>query len=102
MARVEIDRGAAAARRLPPVSVRSGDRADGYAPAGKSDEQVLVPLTQAEFDQVQYLRRRQKSAIYLGVACFVVGGALSRFTLLLPLGAIIAVRGGVHDTKDSM
>ncbi len=95
MARVEVDRHAAVERRLPPVSVKSGGRADGYVPAGKSGEQVLVPLTQAEFDHVQYLRRRQKSAIYGGVACFVLGGALSRFALLLPLGAIIAVLSAV-------
>ena len=91
MARVEVDRRAAIERRLPPVSVKSGAPADGYAPAGKSGEQVFVPLTQVEFNQVRYLRRRQKSAIYGGVACFVLGAALSRFTLLLPLGAVIAL-----------
>lgn len=91
MARVEVDRRAAVERRLPPVSVKSGAPADGYAAAGKSGEHVFVPLTQVEFNQVRYLRRRQKSAIYGGVACFVLGGALSRFTLLLPLGAVIAV-----------
>ncbi len=91
MARVEVDRRAAVERRLPPVSVKSGAPADGYAAAGKSGEHVFVPLTQVEFNQVRYLRRRQKSAIYGGVACFVLGGALSRFTLLLPLWAVIAV-----------
>jgi hypothetical protein len=91
MAKVEVDRRVAVERRLPSVSVKSGAPADGYAPAGKSGEQVFVPLTQAEFNQAQYLRRRQKSAIYGGVAFFVLGAALSRFTLLLPLGAIIGV-----------
>jgi hypothetical protein len=95
LARVEVDRRTAVERRLPSVSVKSGARADGYVPAGKSGEHVFVPLTQAEFDQVQYLRRRQKSAIYGGVACFVLGGALSRFTLLLPLGVIISVLSAV-------
>jgi len=91
MARVEVDRRVAVERRLPAISVKSGRRADGYAPAGKSGEEVFVPLTQSEFDRVRYLRRRQKSAISGGVACFALGAALSRFTLLLPLGAIIAV-----------
>lgn len=94
MARVEVDRRIAVERRLPSVSVKSGERADGYAPAGKAGEHVFVPLTQAEFNHVRYLRRRQKSAIYGGVACFVLGGALSRFALLLPIGAIIAVLSG--------
>ncbi len=91
MARVEVDRRVAVERRLPRVSVKSGERADGYAPAGKSGEEIFVPLTQAEFDRVKYLRRRQKSAIYGGVACFALGAALSRFAVLLPLGVIIAV-----------
>lgn len=91
MARVKVDRGVAVERRLPTVSVKSGKRADGYVPAGKPGEQVMVPLTQAEFDHVRYLRRRQKSAIWGGLACFALGAALSRFALLLPLGAIIGV-----------
>ncbi len=86
-----VDRKLAGSRGLPAVSVRSGKSADGYAPAGPKGFGVLVPLTQAEFDRVMFLRGRQRSAIYGGVACLAMGVAMARFPILLPLGAVIAL-----------
>ena len=95
MATVRVSRAAARERRLPPVSVRSGKRADGFAEAGRAPYVIRVPLTQAEFDQVQSLRVRQRSAIWGGAGCLAVGAALARFPVLLPLGVLIAVLSAV-------
>jgi hypothetical protein len=84
----------ARSRSFPPVSARSGKPADGYAQAGPKVQGVLVPLTQAEFDRVQYLRRRQRSAKYGGFACVAVGLALARFPVILPLGVVIGLLSG--------
>jgi hypothetical protein len=91
MAVVRVGRSLARDRGLPLVSVRSGKPANGYAEAGKVPYVVRVPLTQDEFDQVQMLRTRQKTAMYGGVACAAVGAAMSKFPVLLPLGLLIAV-----------
>lgn len=53
-----------------------------------------MPLTQAEFDRVQYLRRRQRSAKYGGFACVAVAVVLARFPVILPLGIVIAALSG--------
>lgn len=95
MATARVPRAAARERRLPPISVRSGDAADGYCPAGRAPWVIAVPLTQAEFDRVLWLRRRQASALYGGVACVVVGVAMARFPLLAPLGLTIGVLSGL-------
>ena len=51
-----------------------------------------MPLTQAEFDRVQLLEGRRRSAVWGGVLCVAFGLALARFPVLLPLGLVI---GGV-------
>lgn len=91
MATVVVGRAAARDRGLPPVSVRSGKPADGYAPAGAAPYVIRVPLTQDEFDQAQRLRARQRSAMWGGVACVALGAAMARFPVLLPLGLAIGV-----------
>lgn len=91
MATVRVDRALARDRGLPLVSVRSGERADGFAKAGRAPCVVRVPLTQPEFDRVQMLVRRQKSAVYGGVACVAFGAAMARFPVMLPLGLLIGV-----------
>jgi hypothetical protein len=88
---VQVPRGVARDRKLPLVSVRSGKPADGYAEAGSAPYVVRVPLTQSEFDQVQQLKGRQRSALWGGVACVAIGAALSKFTILLPFGLFIGV-----------
>ncbi|MEQ8840911.1 MAG: hypothetical protein RIB98_08015 [Acidimicrobiales bacterium] len=92
---VQVGRAAARDRALPPISVRSGRPADGYAPAGRVPYVVRVPLTQDEFDKVQMLRTRQKSAIYGGAACAVFGVAMARFPVMLPLGLVIGALSAV-------
>ena len=91
MARVVVDLQMARSRAFPPISAKSGKRADGYAKAGRKARAILVPLTQAEFDRVQYLRRRQRSAKLGGLVCVAVGLALARFPVILPLGIVIAL-----------
>lgn len=78
-------------RRLPLVSVRSGETAEGFAKAGKPPYVVRVPLTQAEFDQVQMLQRRRQTAVWSGVACVAFAVAMARFPVMLPLGLAIGV-----------
>jgi hypothetical protein len=89
MATVRVPRAEARERGLPLISVHSGKPADGYAAAGRAPYAVRVPLTQAEFDQVQMLRKRQTSVLYGGVACVAIGVAMARFPVLLPLGLVI-------------
>lgn len=91
MAVAEVSLRDARDRRLPLVSVRSGRPADGYAEAGREPYVVRVPLTQDEFDRVQLLHRRRRSAIRGGVACVALGVAMARFPAMLPLGAVIGV-----------
>ncbi|MEM7141751.1 MAG: hypothetical protein AAF548_12045 [Actinomycetota bacterium] len=91
MARVRVTRARARDRSLPLVSVRSGEPADGFAKAGSPPYVVQVPLTQAEFDKLQDLKRRQRSALWGGVLCVAVGAALSKFAFLLPFGILIGV-----------
>lgn len=91
MATVRVGLNDARERRLPPVSVRSGEKADGFAKAGRPPYVVRVPLTQSEFDQVQTLTSRQRSAIWGGVLCVAFGAAMARFPLMLPLGLVIGV-----------
>jgi hypothetical protein len=76
-------------RRLPLVSVRSGKPANGYAAAGRAPYVVRVPLTQDEFDRVQWLELRRRSAIVGGVICVAFGVAMARFPVMLPLGLLI-------------
>lgn len=90
MARVEVELVAARERRLPLVSVRSGRRADGYAPAGSPPGTVAVPLTQEEFDRLLDLRRRQRSGLALAPVFLVLGLAFARYPVLLPLGIVTA------------
>ncbi|MEM9468440.1 MAG: hypothetical protein AAGA90_23935 [Actinomycetota bacterium] len=78
-------------RSLPPVSVKSGAPADGYAPVTVANRRIHLPLTQAEFDRVKDLQHRQRWAIYGGVGCVAVGAALARFPLIVPLALAIAV-----------
>ncbi len=91
MPAVEVKLADATARRLPPVSVRSGRPADGYAPTARRSNEILVPLTQTEFDQLMALRKRQTSARYGTIGFLVAGAAMSRFTLLLSLGVLISL-----------
>lgn len=95
MASVRVGLGDARRRRLPPVSVRSGRPADGYAPAGRPPYVVRVPLTQDEFDEVLGLQQRRRSALWGGVACLALGVAMARFPVLLPLALAIAVLSAV-------
>ena len=95
MATVRVARADARDRRLPAVSVRSGRPAEGYAEAGKRPFVIRVPLTQAEFNQVQTLVRRQKSALYGGVLCVAFGVAMARFPVMLPLGLCIGLVSAV-------
>ncbi len=91
MATVRVGRAAARGRSLPPVSVRSGRPADGYAEAGRAPYVIRVPLTQTEFDQVQMLKTRQKTTVFGGIVCVAFGVAMARFPLMLPLGILIGV-----------
>jgi len=91
MATARVPRSLARDRGLPPISVRSGRPAEGFAKAGRAPYVIRVPLTQAEFDQVQTLKRRQTSALYSGVLCLAFGIAMARFPVLLPLGLGIGV-----------
>ena len=86
MARVEVELVAARERGLPLVSVRSGARADGYAPGGQPRGAVLLPLTQAEFDRLLLLRSRQRSGLRLAPVFVLLGAAFARYPVLLPLG----------------
>ena len=88
MARVEVELDRARERRLPPVSVCSGARADGFAPAGRPVGAVQLPLTQAEFDELLTLRSRQRSGVRLAPVFALLGAALSRYPVLLPLGLV--------------
>jgi hypothetical protein len=90
VARVEVELERARDRRLPLVSVRSGRRADGYAPAGRPLGAVQLPLTQAEFDELLRLRSRQRSGLRLAPVFVLAGVALSRYPALLPLGLVTA------------
>jgi hypothetical protein len=91
MAMVRVGLADARERRLPLVSVRSGERADGFADAGRAPYVVKVPLTQAEFDRVQLLEARRRSAIWGGVVCVAFGVAMARFPVMLPLGLAIGL-----------
>ncbi len=71
------------------MSVRSGRPAEGFAPAGRAPYVIRVPLTQTEFDQVQMLKTRQKTAVFGGVVCALFGVAMARFPVMLPLGLLI-------------
>lgn len=95
MATVRVDRADAEQRRLPLVSVHSGRVGEGYAPAGRIPVVAQVPLTQCEFDRLLLLQRRQRSAIGGGVVCVVLGVAMARFPVLLPLGLVIGVLSAV-------
>ena len=91
MATVRVALADARDRRLPLVSVRSGETAQGYAKAGRPPYVVRVPLTQAEFDQVQLLQRRRQTSVWSGVACVAFAVAMARFPVMLPLGLAIGV-----------
>ena len=96
----------AADRRLPLVSVRSGQPADGYlgVPVGLGFGERIVwsvtrrsagrpvvqlPLTEPEFDQVMRLRGAERSGAMNAVVFVALGLALARFPVLLPLGMTI-------------
>jgi hypothetical protein len=104
---VRVSLADAADRRLPLVSVRSGQPADGYlgVPVGLGFAErvvwsvtqrsagrpvVQLPLTEPEFDQVMRLRRAERSGVVNAVVFVVLSLALARFPLLLPLGMTIA------------
>ena len=91
MATVRVALADARDRRLPLVSVRSGEPAEGYAKAGRPPYVIRVPLTQAEFARVQLLERRRLSSMWGGAACVAVGVAMARFPVLLPLGLVIGL-----------
>lgn len=91
MATVRVLLADARDRHLPPVSVRSGQPADGYAPAGRKPIVMRVPLTQAEFDRSRLLERHKRSAVRRGIACTVIGVAMARFPAILPFGLVIGV-----------
>ena len=95
MAKAVVTVTAARERGLPPVSVRSGAVADGYVPVTVANRRVYLPVTQAEFDRVRYLRRRQRGALWGGLACFALGAAMARFPVMLPLAGVIAVLSAV-------
>ena len=95
MVAVRVTRSVARDRGLPPISVRSGRPADGFAAAGRPPYVIRVPLTQQEFDQVQTLVKRRTSALYGGVVCVVFGVAMARFPVLLPLGLAIGAVSAV-------
>ncbi|MDW3217660.1 MAG: hypothetical protein R8F63_03520 [Acidimicrobiales bacterium] len=95
MATARVARAAARERGLPLVSVRSGRRADGFAEAGRAPFLIRVPLTQAEFDEVQTLRNRQRSALWGGVGCLALGAALARFPVVFPFALVIAALSAV-------
>lgn len=86
---------AAQERGLPPVSVRSGVVADGYVPVTVANRRVYLPVTQAEFDRILDLRRRQRGALWGGLSCFALGVAMARFPVMLPLAGVIAVLSAV-------
>ncbi len=88
---VQVSLAAARNRDLPLVSVRSGRRADGYAPAGRPSGSVFLPLTQSEFDRLMSMRKRQRTGLY-GIGGFVVAGmAMAKFAFILYLGVIISL-----------
>lgn len=95
MARAVVSVAAARERALPPVSVKSGEPADGYAPVIAAGRRLYLPLTQAEFDRVRYLRHRQAWALWGGVGCVGFGLALARFPAMVPLAAVIAALSAV-------
>lgn len=95
MATVRVALSHARDRKLPAVSVRSGEPADGFAKAGRPPYVIRVPLTQHEFDQVQLLTGRQRSAVWGGVLCVAFGAAMARFPFMLALGLIIGVVSAV-------
>ena len=91
MADAVVSVAAARDRALPPVSVKSGEAADGYAPVTVANRKIFLPLTQAEFDRVAGLQRRQRWTAWSGVACLAFGAAMARFPVMLPLALAIAV-----------
>jgi hypothetical protein len=103
---VQVSLADAADRRLPLVSVRSGQPADGYlgVPVGLGFGERIVwsvtrrstgrpvvqlPLTEPEFDQVMKLRNAERSGAINAVVFVALGLALARFPVLLPLGMAI-------------
>ncbi len=92
---VEVPLAAAADRGLPAVSVRSGRRADGYAPAGRPEGAVWVPLTQSEFDRLLLMRRHRSSGRYGAAGFLVAGVGLGKFSVLLYLGVFISLVSGL-------
>lgn len=95
MAKAVVSVAAARDRALPPISVKSGQPAEGYAPVTVANRKVFLPLTQAEFDKVNDLRHRQKWALWGGVGCLAFGAAMARFPVMLPLAVVIAVLSAV-------
>lgn len=91
MADAIVSVAAARDRSLPPLSVKSGEAADGYAPVTVANRKVYLPLTQPEFDRVAGLQRRQRWTAWSGVACLAFGAAMARFPLMVPLAIVIAV-----------
>ncbi len=88
---MQVPLAVAKGRLLPLVSVRSGRRADGYAPAGRPPGSVLVPLTQSEFDRLVSMRRRQRSGLY-GTGGFLAAGiGMAKFGFVLYLGVMISL-----------
>ena len=95
MATAVVSVAVACDRGLPPVSVKSGEVADGYAPVTVSGRRLYLPLTQAEFDRVRSLQHRRTSAVWGGVGCVAFGLALVRFPAMMPLALVIAALSAV-------
>ncbi len=95
MPTVEVPLAAATGVGLPPVSVHSGHRADGYAPAGRPAGVIRVPLTQSEFDRLMSMRQHQSAGLHGAVGFLVAGIGLGRFSVLLQLGVIISLVSGM-------
>lgn len=82
---------AARDKTLPPISVKSGRPAEGYAPVTVANRRIFLPLTQAEFERVTDLQHRQKWSLGGGVGCLAFGVAMARFPVMLPLAVVIAL-----------
>ncbi|MEZ5167150.1 MAG: hypothetical protein R2695_11920 [Acidimicrobiales bacterium] len=75
----------------PLVSVCSGQPADGYAAAGRPPYVVRVPLTRSSSTVCRCWRARRRGSLGGGALCVLVGVAMARFPVLLPMGIVIGL-----------
>ena len=95
MATVTVSVRSARHRELPTVSVRSGQRADGFVKVNAKSRRLYLPMTQVEFERVHDLQHRQRWALTGGAACLLFGLAMARFPFMAVLGVLIAAVSGV-------